>query len=460
MIGGRVRKSSRRLPAIIAVCLGLLLGSAEGWAQSPVSSEPAVGSALPAPASGQAVFAAARARLLQIRTLVTDADQQQSTIGSGFLVSSDGLAITNYHVVSQFALEPQSYQLFYTASDGSKGPLQVVAIDIANDLAVVRLDRQDMPFFRLDAADSDKSLPKGERLFSMGDPLDLGFTIVEGTYNGLVDRSYTERIHFSGAINPGMSGGPAVTADGRVVGINVSKLLQSDLVSFLVPVWHAALLLQQARDAPPFSPSALRAEIGRQLLAWQDGLYAKILNDKFRVAKFGPYLAPESTAPWFTCWAQTNADRVPKPRATVDTTSCTGDTTLFIASDLSTGLIYLTHSYVHSVDLNQFQFAAFLSAESRPPPFSSRGGQRWHTDERCHEDFVAATEANERPPLRVIWCARAYRQFAGLYDVSVMIVTEDRDRQALVSRLSLQGVSYDNAIAMARRLIGMVQWAK
>ena len=42
-------------------------------------------------------------------------------------------------------------------------------------------------------------------------------------YNGLVERSYNERIHFTGALNPGMSGGPAVTADGRVVGINVSK---------------------------------------------------------------------------------------------------------------------------------------------------------------------------------------------------------------------------------------------
>ena len=51
-------------------------------------------------------------------------------------------------------------------------------------------------------------LPKGERIYAMGNPLDLGFTIVEGTYNGLVDKSYDERIHFSGAINPGMSGGP------------------------------------------------------------------------------------------------------------------------------------------------------------------------------------------------------------------------------------------------------------
>jgi hypothetical protein len=143
----------------------------------------------------------------------------------------------------------------------------------------------------------------------------------------------------------------------------------------------------------------------------------------------------------------------------VDTTTCSSDTRLFIASDLSTGLIYLTHSYIRSVDLNRFQFAAFLSAQSQPPPFSSRG-KRWHTDQRCHEDFVAEVSDQDRPPLRVIWCARAYREFEGLYDVSVMLVTEDRDREALVSRLSLQGVSYDNAVSLAQRLIGMVRWSK
>jgi serine protease Do len=447
IFGGSVQNPFNRLLFLAAVWLSLLLGSATVWAQAPDPETPF---------SAQGVFASARARLLQIRTLLASAEQQ-SSIGSGFLVTADGLAITNYHVVSQFALEPQTYRLFYTASDGSKGPLQVLAIDIANDLAVVRLDRKDLPFFQLGSSEPQQSIAKGERLFSMGNPLDLGLTIVEGTYNGLVDRSYTDRIHFSGAINPGMSGGPTVTADGRVVGINVSKLLGGDLVSFLVPVKHAAALLDEARNAEPLSPSALRAEIGRQLTAWQAGLYDKLGSGNFRLARFGPYLAPESDAPWFTCWAQTNADQMPKPRATIDTTSCASDTPLFIASDLSTGLIYLTHSYIHSVDLNQFQFAAVLSVQSQPPPFSGRG-QRWHTDQRCHEDFVAG--GDDRPPLRVIWCARAYREFAGLYDVSVMTVTEDHDRQALVTRLSLQGVSYDNAVAMAQRLIGMVQWAK
>lgn len=70
----------------------------------------------------EGIYAAAPPRLLQIRTLVADAGHQAS-IGSGFLVSADGLAITNYHVISQVVLEPKTYRLEYTAADGSRGEL-------------------------------------------------------------------------------------------------------------------------------------------------------------------------------------------------------------------------------------------------------------------------------------------------------------------------------------------------
>jgi len=192
--------------------------------------------------TAERVYEMAKPRILQIRTLLQAAGRQ-SSIGSGFLVSAEGLAITNYHVVSQLALDPRTYRLEYLAPDGAKGPLQLLSIDVANDLAVVRVDRAGLPFFDFDPRALAGQLPKGERIYAMGNPLDLGFTIIEGTYNGLVDRSYDERIHFSGAINPGMSGGPVTAADGRIVGVNVAKRLDGEQVGFLVPARHAAALI-------------------------------------------------------------------------------------------------------------------------------------------------------------------------------------------------------------------------
>ena len=153
-----------------ALLLPLVMTATDGGALQAAQAEPS---------AAESIYAAAPPRLLQIRTLVADAGRQTST-GSGFLVTSDGLAITNYHVVSQVALEPKTYRLEYTAADGSHGDVTVLGVDLPNDLAIVRLDKQDAPFFSFDAAAMAGNLAKGQRLYSMGNPLDLGFTISEG----------------------------------------------------------------------------------------------------------------------------------------------------------------------------------------------------------------------------------------------------------------------------------------
>ena len=433
------------------------------WAALAVTGSVPVANAadLPAAASqlsstAETVWAAARPRLLQIRTIV-EAAGRQYVIGSGFLVSDDGLAVTNYHVVSQYALEPQTYRLDYAMADGSKGKLELLAIDVANDLAVVQLDRKSEGHFRFDERAQTGGPQKGERLFSMGNPLDLGFTIVEGTYNGPVERIYNERLHFSGALNPGMSGGPTVTADGAVVGVNVSRELSGELVSFLVPARFAEALVARAQtQAEP--PKDFTAEIGRQFTEWQAGLYKSLDAAGFRSVALGGYQVPESTANWFSCWGRTNAGQVPKPRAVMDISACNSDTQLFVANDLNTGYIRLTHAYVKSESLNQFQFAAFLSQQIQPG-FGGRS-RKWQTQQRCHEDFVAVEAGSARPPLRTVWCARAYREFPGLYDVALIAVTQDSGTQALVSQLSMQGVVYDTAVAFAKHFLEDLRWTK
>jgi hypothetical protein len=136
-------------------------------------------------------------------------------------------------------------------------------------------------------------------------------------------------------------------------------------------------------------------------------------------------------------------------------------TSLFIAGDLQTGRVELAHSYVRSIDLNAFQFSTFLSRQYQPSWFGAgaRSTKRL-TAQQCHEDFVEAATDGTHPMLRVVWCARAYRDFEDLYDVSVVAVTQDRSLEALISRLSMQGVTYSNATALSKRFLGSVSWAK
>jgi S1-C subfamily serine protease len=91
----------------------------------------------PPSGAGQRIYERTRPLLLQVRTLLKTQDSQ-SSVGSGFLVDDSGLLVTNYHVVSQFALQPSRHRLVYATVDGREGALQLLAFDVVHDLALLR----------------------------------------------------------------------------------------------------------------------------------------------------------------------------------------------------------------------------------------------------------------------------------------------------------------------------------
>ena len=432
--------------------LGVVLAATPAWPQVATT-----GASLSA--SAEAIYRDAKPRLLQIRTLLNTASQKSST-GSGFLVSVDGLAITNYHVVSQHALEPQTYRMEYVSADGTRGKLKLLAFDVINDVALVQLDRGGWSHFEFDQRALSGNLPRGEKLFSLGNPLDIGFAVMEGNYSGLVERSYGERIHLSGPMNPGMSGGPTLAGSSRIAGVNVAKAVFAEQVSFLVPAKYAAALITRPRLAEPLTGKSTRAEIARQLTEWQSDLYAALEGKGFRPTPNGPYLVPESAAEWFTCGARTNADAKPAPRARSDSSSCSMQNWLFIAGDLFTGNVRISRNHFKALDLNSFQFANFVSQSARLSGEESNAKR--FTAPACHEDVVVAGETDAKvnhPRLRVMWCASAYRDLEGLYNVSVMAVTQDRNDEAVAMTLSMSGTTYENAARFARRFLAELKVA-
>ena len=157
-------------------------------------------------------------RIYQIQTIELNSGSKAS-LGSAFQINGDGLMVTNFHVVASYVLEPEKYRIEYVNYEGKTGRLDVHDVDVVNDLALVRHHDNYMHFLEL----SDRPVEQGEQVYSMGNPHDLGMTVVPGTYNSLTAHSYYDRILFSGSINPGMSGGPALNSDGRVIGVNVDR---------------------------------------------------------------------------------------------------------------------------------------------------------------------------------------------------------------------------------------------
>jgi S1-C subfamily serine protease len=206
------RDAARALTLVAWIAAGAASDAAWGQSGGALQVKPENPTPAPVSASGQRIFDDTRTKLLQVRTLLKDQDSQAS-VGSGFLVTADGLAVTNYHVVSQFALRPERYRLSYTMAEGRSGGLELLAIDVTHDLALVRLRPASVAgpsaaWPTLSFRPAAQPLARGERIFSLGNPLDVGFAIVEGNYNGFVERSYLPQIFFAGSLNAGMSGGP------------------------------------------------------------------------------------------------------------------------------------------------------------------------------------------------------------------------------------------------------------
>lgn len=160
--------------------------------------------------------------------------------GSGFFVSSDGLIVTNKHVVDQKNVE---YTVF--TNDGRKHPATVVARDPVLDIALIKISGNDFPYLTLGNSDS---LEIGQSVIAIGNALaEFRNTVSVGVVSGLA-RSITAGsgsggvelldhvIQTDAAINPGNSGGPLLDLTGKVVGVNVAIAEGSQNIGFALPV--------------------------------------------------------------------------------------------------------------------------------------------------------------------------------------------------------------------------------
>ncbi|MEA3401421.1 MAG: trypsin-like peptidase domain-containing protein [Armatimonadota bacterium] len=161
-------------------------------------------------------------------------DREVHSLGSGCLISAEGHVITNSHVVAN------ATEITVTLADDRELPGEVVGVDPATDLAVVKVDATDLPYLRW--GDSSQ-LQVGQWVVAVGSPFGLAHTVTAGIISatgrtdiGIV--GYEDLIQTDAAINPGNSGGPLVNLRGELVGINTAIASQSggsEGVGFAVP---------------------------------------------------------------------------------------------------------------------------------------------------------------------------------------------------------------------------------
>ena len=167
-------------------------------------------------------------------------------MGSGFIISADGLIVTNHHVVEGVQV------IEVVLSDETIHRAQVVGLDERTDLALIQIDAGVLPYVSF--GDSDL-LEVGDWVVAIGNPLGLDHSVTAGIISAkgrnIFDAenvAYGEFIQTDAAINPGNSGGPLFNLDGEVIGVNTAVSSRGQGIGFAVPSDLVVSIIQQIRE--------------------------------------------------------------------------------------------------------------------------------------------------------------------------------------------------------------------
>lgn len=158
----------------------------------------------------------------------------ENSLGSGYIISTDGFIVTNYHVIKE------ADEIIISLSDRRIFTAEISGIDERSDLALLKVDATDLPVTK--TGDS-KKLKVGEWVFAIGSPFGFDHSVTVGVVSAkersLPTESYVPYIQTDVAINPGNSGGPLFNLKGEVVGVNSQIYSQTGGfmgLSFAIPI--------------------------------------------------------------------------------------------------------------------------------------------------------------------------------------------------------------------------------
>ena len=173
-------------------------------------------------------------------------ERESQSLGSGFVISSDGYILTNYHVVS----DADEIQVRF--SDRRTYEAEVIGSDKASDVALIKIEANDLPTVRIGKS---SDLKVGEWVLAIGSPFGFDHTVTAGIVSAkgrsLPTENYVPFIQTDVAINPGNSGGPLFDLNGEVIGINSQIYSRTGGfmgLSFAIPIELAMNVADQLRE--------------------------------------------------------------------------------------------------------------------------------------------------------------------------------------------------------------------
>lgn len=288
--------------AVVALLIGAALGAFGSEAKQPPPAAAAASTPTVVGSSDSFARIPQTVRSVQPAIVTVFAEQGAASavadrgVGSGVIYRSDGVILTNDHVVSD------ATRLEVAFADGSRVPGRVTATDPDSDLAVIRVDRKGLP-----AAHFYNGLPQvGSLAVVLGSPLGFEKTVTAGIVSGLHrsipgsasdTRSLVDLIQTDAAISPGNSGGAVVDASGRVLGISVAYVPPQQgavAVGFAIPAATATRvaneLLEHGRARHAYlglQPGELTPQIASELHVTGDGVVVYALASHGPAAKAG-----------------------------------------------------------------------------------------------------------------------------------------------------------------------------
>jgi hypothetical protein len=383
--------------------------------------------------------------LVQVRILESGSGAT-AAFGSGFFAGPNGQIATNYHVVASAVDDPASYRLEVVGEDKQIKSARLLAVDVVNDLAILQIGEHSTDYLKI----SNETPSKGQRLYSLGNPMDFGFSIIEGTYNGLLEHSHRDRIHFTGGINSGMSGGPAILPNGRVAGVNVAT--GGNSLSVLVPAVYLQRIVHRVLGSDFAPPDDFMVSVRDQLDGFQRSFFESILSSKQSTVRLGPFEVPTRLADYFYC----HGNHKEEVRYELYWHRCWSDDLIYVTNDIQARPVLIKHVLLESDEIDTGPFYT-LYTQSFDHNFDARGGEeKDYIEHSCEVGFVLSNDI----PFKTVLCLRRKKNLPDLYDVTFKAAVLGNETLGLHTRIDLSSISFENALRMSQRHLEGIRWAE